>query len=619
MVSIMLVVENERESQILKLAFEQRGITIISSKAQYQNYIKIMQYMPDIIMMEIPPIHMQQIHFAELLKNHKKTKRIPLVGYGDKMQQGEKNAIINVGINFYFERPLKFTQLIKVIETLLKHFNKTIENKTPVLDKEKDIELLLTSNTLPLKKIEIMTSYVSSLLAFPFTVTKVLSLAESEKSAAGDLARVIEADPVLSTQILKLSNSVLFTSLNRRISTIKDAIVRIGFRETKRLVMSMSVMQLFDEKNKNIGFDRMGFWCHSLASSIIAERLAKRMGGVNADEIFLAGLLHDFGVIVLDEFFPTIFSKILEDTTNTSGQFIDREKALLGIHHNDVIAELFTKWKLPDLVRESVVHQYDAESYTDSFDTPEKKSAAMVFMGNICAKTILLGKECDQYIQPIPHEFFVLAKMQSGFTKAFLDDVTHEMDIYREFLKLDISDKPASHEGDVLSEKTRIGIVNVSKDVFIPPFLYFQKLGCAVSTVPAESDKSQLDSAFDMFVLWADANTTGAQAKEFSHIIRFSEAPPSPDKPPAFAPVLAVLPVNCVCTGKEADLQQVSFLYNRFDLRQLDRYATAMLLGQVLPIAEAESLRAAAAAKANVQSVQETPPASANDTPKVAT
>ncbi len=585
----MLVAENERESQILKMAFEQRGVTVLLSKAQYQNYIKTLQYQPDIILMELPRTHMQQLHFAELLKAHKKAKRIPIIGYGDSMDTVEKNGAVKVGINYYFDRPLKFSVLVKTIETLLKQFNKNLDVKAPAQDKEKDIELLLASDTLPLKKIEIMSSYVATILAFPFTVAKVLSLAESEKAGANDLARVIEADPVLSTQILKLSNSVLFASLNRRISTIKDAIVRIGFKETKRLVMSMSVMQLFDPANKSLGFDRIAFWCHSLATSIIAERLARRAGGINSDEVFLAGLLHDFGIIILDEFFPTIFSKVLEDTANSGGLFIEREKMMLGIHHNDVVAELFTKWKLPELVREGIVHQYDADGYKDAIDTPEKKYSVCVAMGNALAKTVSVGKECDQFVSPLPNQFFAFAKMQTGFSKTFLEEVYNELKIYKEFLKLDMPDPASNREGLSISEKTHVGIMNMTPDVFVPPLLFFQKEGINVNLMVNAGGLAKYDGVFDLVFVWGGEKTTVEEINSLSHIVRFAETPPPPESPPVFCPIMAMIPPESGETFQKPLLKSLSCAYNRIDLRQLDKFTSSVLMGKIIALSEIDA------------------------------
>ena len=590
MVSLMLVSQNERETQILKMAFEQRGIKVLLSKAEYQNYIKTLQFMPDIILMEMPRPHMQQLHFASLIKSHKKGKRIPMIGYGDAIDTVEKNGILKIGFTSYFERPVRFSQLIKLIENLLRQVDKKLDTQDDVAqDKDRDIELLLATETPPMKKIEIMTGYVSQLLAFPFTVAKVLSLAESIKSAAADLARVIEADPVLSTQILKLSNSVLFASLNRRISSIKDAIVRIGFRETKRLVMSMSVMKLFKEENKSAGFDRVGFWYHSLATGVIAERLARRVGTVNTEEVFLSGLLHDFGIIVLDEFFPTLLLRVLEETANRGALFIDRETALLGINHNDVVKELFSKWKLPEVVREGIVKQYDIESFKDAIDSPEKKYAVCVAMGNFLAKALILGKECDMYVTPLDNSFFSFIKMQAGFTKSFIDDVYAEMNLYREFLKMDVPDASGTAEGSAPGDKKRIGIINLTSSVFVPPLYYLGKEGHAVNQILASTPLSKYDAAFDAVVVWAGGQSAAEDIGKHTHIVKYSETPPEAGKQPAFAPVLALVAKEAEGLAAAEACKTVSFSYTSMDLRQLDKHLTTMFLGKTVSLSETEA------------------------------
>jgi HD-like signal output (HDOD) protein/ActR/RegA family two-component response regulator len=588
MVSIMLVIENEKESQILKVAFEQRGIKVLVSKADYQNYIKTLQFLPDIIIIELPKPNMKQLHFAGLLKTHKKAKLIPIIGYGQPIDAQEKNGILHTGINTYLERPLKFSQLINLIENLLKLKNKKIEAKEQKeKDREKDIELLLAADTPPMKKIEIMTSYVSQLLAFPFTVAKVLSLAESTKSAASDLAKVIEADPVISTQILKLSNSVLFASLNRRISSIKDAIVRIGFKETKRLVMCMSVMKIFKEEDKNIGFNRIGFWYHSLASGIIAERLAKRMGTINTEEAFLAGLLHDFGIIILDEFFPDIFFKILEDTSNKAGLFIERETAILGINHNDIIKELFEKWKLPEIVRQGIILQYDVNSFKNSIDSQEKKCAVCVYMANNFAKSLILGKECDMYVEPIDNLLFSAVKLPSGFTQSFIDEISQEMKLYKEFLKIEVSETKSSSEKSAIENK-KIGIVNIANDIFVPPLFYLEKNGVEVKQIKVSDSVSSYDGAFEAILIWAGNQSNAQDIIKYSKIIKYSDKPQDSNSNPAFAPLLVCVPVENKKISEEDSCKNFSFVYNVIDLRQYDKHLTSMFMGKKVLLSETE-------------------------------
>jgi len=569
MASIMLISENQREMQILKLAFEQKNISILTSRADYTNYVKILQYIPDIILMELPHIAHQQLHFSEMLRQHKKTKHIPLIGYGDKIDEGVKKGLLCKGVFHYVDRPLKFSFLLDMIVRILKKSKKDIGiPQQQAGDKEKDIELLFDKETLPTKKIEIMTEYVAKLMAFPFTVAKVLQLADSEKSAAGDLAKVIQADPVISAQLLKISNSVLFASLNRKIGSVKDAIIRVGFRETKRLVMSMSVMSLFGGDTKNQGFDRTSFWYHSLVCGIIAERLARQMGTVNTEEAFLAGILHDLGILLLDAFFPTVFARILEDTVSSRTQFIKAEKALLGVTHNDMVGELFSKWKLPDSVAEGVISQYRFHEFSNAVDTPGKKMALCVGLSDAVAKACGLGRECDQFVTPIENWVWAALRMPAGISRNFLADVSNQMKLYREFLKMGKQENGPNVEDKAAAEKIRVGTCNAAADVFAAPLLYMDSEGYSVEAFTLDVLKTA-SGKFHCIVLWADQSITADVVTQFSKIVKCTENPKG-EQSPGFAPAIVFVNEAAPLFAQKDSFTGVTMLGKSCDLREMD-------------------------------------------------
>jgi HD-like signal output (HDOD) protein len=565
MASIMLISENVRETQVLKVAFEQKNIKVLCSTPDYRNYIKILQYLPDAIFIEFPKMAHSQLHFVEVLKTQKKTKNIPIISYGDKIDDAMKKGLLDKGILYYINRPLKFSIILSTLEKNLKYLNKGLDlPKEQPSDLAKDIELILSNQTLATKKIEVMTSYIVKVMAFPFTVAKVLKLADSEKSAAGDLAKVIQADPVISAQLLKISNSVLFASMNRRIAAVKDAIIRVGFKETRRLVMSMSVMKLFGETDKNIGFDRKAFWFHSLVCGIISERLAKQMGTVNTDEAFLAGILHDFGILILDEFFPLIFSRILEDTANKNTQFILSEKNMLGITHNDVVGQLFAQWKLPDSVTEGIMGQYQFTGYANNLDSPNKKIALCVGVSDILAKTVGFGKECDRFITPIPNWVFESVRMPAGISDVFLDDVNHQIVLYQEFLKLDNKGAGSSSQEKETTGKPTIGVINHAKDIFVPPLHYLINEGYEVAPLSLNAKDAETNSLNEV-VIWAGAAITPDVIAQASKMVK-SKAP----TPNSSASAGKAAVVVCSDESQTTELPDVRFLKKSFDLRQLD-------------------------------------------------
>jgi hypothetical protein len=347
--------------------------------------------------------------------------------------------------------------------------------------------------------------------------------------------------------------------------------------------MSMTVMKLLSSSNKNLGFDRTEFWYHSLVCGILSERLARQLGTVNIEETFLAGILHDFGILLLDEFFPTIFSKVLEETTNTGRQFIMSEKALLGVTHNDIIAELFAKWKLPESVTDGIIHQYQFRDYKDKLDTPSKKISLCIGLADILTKTVSLGRECDQFVVPVENWVFDQVKMPAGFSKNLLEDISNQMKLYQEFLKIDknknTANAPESGPDIAATEKIKIGMVNCAKDIFIPPLMYLEKEGYGITPLVRLDDLKTYDRTMHLICLWADETISAETIRQFSHITMFSD---QPDKQPGMAPVLVFIDQKSFALTQNEDLKNISFLSKSFDVRQLDANIPGIIEGAVV-------------------------------------
>ncbi len=477
MITLIIMIQNEREEQILKTAFEQRGVKVILSKPTYQNYVMILQYIPDIVFIELPHICIEQLAFAKRLRAYKRTKTIPIAGYGEKIDEMVKNGISQSGFTLYMERPLKFSTLLKVFGQMLKTQGKSFSAPPEQTDKEKDLELILNSDALPMQKIEAMVRHISALLAFPFTVAKVLQISQNEKSGASNLAQAIVSDPSISTHILKVANSVFFASANHRITSIKDAIVRIGFNETRKIVMGMHVMQLFKKESKNSGFDRVDFWYHSLIVGLISEKIAKLIGDINTETAFLVGLLHDLGIILLDEFLSPVFERALEQTASAGGHFIDVQTELFSVNHNDLIAGLFPLWKLPQDMTDAITMQFKLDTLGESLNTPGKKLAVCVAIGSQIAKSVHVGRECDEFVYPISDTYLKFAKLKSGVSKVFIQNFYDDLAMYQSFLGLETRSFTPEIAGIEEPGNFTIALFTPQPSIFIPLEVHLRNAG----------------------------------------------------------------------------------------------------------------------------------------------
>ncbi len=500
MVGIINIIENKRESQILNLAFTQLGVKIKNISTSHTDFTKLLQFRPDVIIMEMSSTpNRTQFDFIGKIKGHKTLKYTPVLGYGSSNSTAVINGYKKAGIDIYFTRPLKFSALSASIEKFLRKKEKSLNISTSDANRnrEGDSKRVLDPKVDIQEKIRLITDHITGLMAFPFTAARVASTAASASSGAKDLAKVIEADPAISANILKVSNTVFFASANRRIDTIRDAVVRIGFKETKRIAMAMSVMKTMSTEVKNLGFNREDFWKHSIASAVITEALTRKMEGVNSETAFLSGLLHDFGILLLDEFFPEVFEKILEHTLDNSTPFHKSEADVINFSFNEVIKELFGNWKMPSLITSSVCQTKEALDKVHIPSAPDKKIALCNAVSDTISKSRLFGKPCDRHIT-IPGDWVFDTLAQSpGFYDKLLNNVDQEIELYLKFLSIDGSEQE-TYEG---WKDLTIGIYSMGKAPLNPLHLHFTSCKADVVNIHSMEKCKEMDKKLDALII----------------------------------------------------------------------------------------------------------------------
>jgi len=190
---------------------------------------------------------------------------------------------------------------------------------------------------------------IPGLPTLPEVMLKVQELIKSEKTDAGMLAAIIKQDPALSSTILKIANSSFYTAASRRITAITEAIARIGFNEVLKITLAMSVIKQFPNTGSMIGYK--AFWFHSLTAanmtSIIVDMAKTPALEQYRQDLFLAGLLHDIGILVCDQFFHDEFSRIMDFALREEKTFLIAENVVSSKeNHAFVGGALLEIWKL---------------------------------------------------------------------------------------------------------------------------------------------------------------------------------------------------------------------------------------------------------------------------------
>ncbi len=184
------------------------------------------------------------------------------------------------------------------------------------------------------------------LSTLPQTMSEVLRLAKDERSSAGDMAEVIMRDPTLTTDILKIVNSPFFGA-PRQIGSVTQAVVTIGMREVTAVALSASVYRMTSDWHSSL--ERKRFWRHSLEVAIAARMIAEHLRYPHSEEIFVAGLLHDFGMLALEKAFPEQASSIWKQAAR-DGHVIELEQNDWGTNHAAVGQFLLGQWFLPESI-----------------------------------------------------------------------------------------------------------------------------------------------------------------------------------------------------------------------------------------------------------------------------
>lgn len=213
-------------------------------------------------------------------------------------------------------------------------------------------------------------SRIDDLPPLPAVAARVMGMAEDERTSAMDLAQVLATDQALTAKLIRISNSA-FYGFARRISTVREAVVILGFKQVRQVALGASLMNTF-RRMPNETFDLDLFWGHSVAVAVAAEALAKRTFTVKPEDAFTAGILHDIGRLVIRQVLPAEFEQAVQIAKRGEAPLHVAELMTTGYAHDEVGRALGELWKFPGHLVEAV------ECHHNETLTPENDGLAGV-------------------------------------------------------------------------------------------------------------------------------------------------------------------------------------------------------------------------------------------------
>lgn len=208
-------------------------------------------------------------------------------------------------------------------------------------------------------------SRITEISSLPEITTRIIQIVEDPKSTAHDMHEIVRSDPALASKVLKVVNSA-FYGLPSQISNLDRAIVMLGLSAVKNIALAASLSRLFRPGNLSEKFAVRDLWVHSIAVGVCARLIAEKSFG-QPEETFVAGLVHDVGLLVEYQLLPEKLRQVVTRCETQTQNFVAAERATIGGDHTQFGAAIVSRWKFPPILKHSVQYHHDPSTLQADF------------------------------------------------------------------------------------------------------------------------------------------------------------------------------------------------------------------------------------------------------------
>lgn len=239
---------------------------------------------------------------------------------------------------------------------------------------------------------------VNDLPALPQVVIRVMELTENPDSTAQDINNVLNQDQGMTAKVLRMANSA-FYGFPRRIATVTDAIVFLGFRTIRSIVMAASVSDILSREIEGYALAPGELWRHSQCTAMTARLIARNTKFGSLDLAYTAALLHDIGKVILNNFMKEGYHEVVDRVISEDISFIDAENQILGFNHALVGARVAEKWNLPPELVEAIALHHNPDNARLN-----KKLTSIIHVADAVCLSMGIGIGVDGMRYPLSNE-----------------------------------------------------------------------------------------------------------------------------------------------------------------------------------------------------------------------
>ena len=261
----------------------------------------------------------------------------------------------------------------------------------------------------------------------PSTVFELNEVIANTSASADDIARVVSKSPSLTAILLQIVNSSVY-AFPTKIDTISRAVTLIGTQEISGLALGISAISIFKDIPEDL-IDMHLFLKHSLACAIISRVLCAYKNITQTEQLFVSGLLHDIGRLILYKYYPEQAKKILIRAESSRELLHQEEKKGIGCKHTDIGRDLLKKWRIPFSIENNVFYHHNPSSANN------QTHATIIHFADIITHSLEIGTSGERFVPNFDHKAFDSLGLSPSCFDSVIRLATHQFDAIESFFK----------------------------------------------------------------------------------------------------------------------------------------------------------------------------------------
>jgi putative nucleotidyltransferase with HDIG domain len=352
----VLIADDDRTTRrvIAKLLGDAGGFDLVEAEDGEQAWSLLGRTAFDLLLLDWAMPKKQGTEIVRELRGS--GSRIPIIMVTAASQREKVVEALRAGVSDYVIKPFEPAYLLGKVARVRERAQPSAAGREACSTAGKEDAARPADGGKPL--LTVVLGQIDDVSTIPEMAMRFLQAANDRDATVEDLQKLLTSDPAIAARVLRLVNSSAF-SVRQKITNLHQAVAYLGAKPIRDLAVAISVNELFRVRGSLGSYSRTALWRHMVSVGICARLLAGRLGFPDGEDFFLAGLLHDIGIVLEDQYAHQQFCQVLRSAI--AGKTLTQcEHEYLGFDHTALGQRVAERWKFPEAVQAAIRHHHDS-------------------------------------------------------------------------------------------------------------------------------------------------------------------------------------------------------------------------------------------------------------------